>query len=278
MLYFYLILSVALVPLLNNFFDILRQDYSWWLVPLLAIGFFLSFVILHFLVVLISFALVKINSSQDKGAKYYRFLIRHTLPLIVLLSRVEINLTGKSVPELDSTKEMLFVCNHQHDFDPAVILSVFKDFDIGFIGKKEIYTTMPFIAKVMHKLYCLPIDRENDRAAAKTIIEAIKILKAKKASIAIFPEGYTSKECELLPFRNGAFKIAVKANVPIAVCAISGTRQIPKNIFRRKTVVDFKFIDVISPEEFENLSTIEIGNKIHSLMEQALSTMKNGLE
>ena len=49
MIYAYLVISVALIPILNNFFEILRQPYSWWLVPVLIIGFFLGLVILHML-------------------------------------------------------------------------------------------------------------------------------------------------------------------------------------------------------------------------------------
>ena len=40
MFYLYLVLSAALIPVLNNFFEILRQPYSWWLVPVLFIAFF----------------------------------------------------------------------------------------------------------------------------------------------------------------------------------------------------------------------------------------------
>ena len=275
MIYFYLILSAVLVPLLNNFFEILRQDYSWWLVPVLIIGFFLALVILHLCWFLLSFAFVSLKSNQDKGAKYYRFVLKSTLPLIVSLARVKINLSGIPVEQVPIDREMLFVCNHQHDFDPAIIWSVFPDSKIGFIGKKEIYKTMPLIAKIMHKLYGLPIDRENNREAAKTIIGAIKLIKDKKASIAIFPEGYTSKSCELLPFRNGAFKIALKSNAPIVVCALNGTRKIPKNMLWRTSQVDFCIVDVIYPEQFEGMNTNEIGDKIHDGMLEALEKMKN---
>ncbi len=275
MIYLYLLLSVVLIPIINNFFPILLQSYSWWLVLVLLIGFFLGFVILHLAWFLLSFAFVSLKSDQDKGAKYYRFAIKHSLPLIVSLARVKINLSGMSPEDVPDDREMLFVCNHQHDFDPAIIWSVFPDNNIGFIGKKDIYKKMPLIAKIMHKLYGLPIDRENNREAAKTIIGAIKLLKDKKASIAIFPEGYTSKNCELLPFRNGAFKIALKANMPIVVCAVNGTRRIPKRMIWRSTEVDFRIIDVIYPEQFAGMDTSEIGDMIHPKMENALEEMKS---
>lgn len=275
MFYFYLILSAALIPLLDNFFEILRKSYSWWLVPVLFVGLFIGLILLHACVFLLSFAVTKTDSSQDKGAKYYRFLAKITVPLILKLARVEINLSGKDIDEIPKDRRMLFVCNHQHDFDPIILLGVFGDSEIGFIGKKEVYTKMPFIGKVMHKLYGLPIDRENNREGAKTIIKAIKILKDDKASIALFPEGYTNKGEGLLPFRNGAFKIAYKAEVPIVVCTVNGTKAIPKRMFRKKTVVDFCFADVICPEDFENLTTTELGDKIHLIMEKALKKDEN---
>ncbi len=274
MIYVYLVLSAALIPILNNFFDILRESYSWWLVPVLFIGFFLGFIILHAIWLVLSFAFVRLDSDQEKGAKYYRFVVKHTLPLVVSLARIKINVSGVPVDGIPSDKKMFFVCNHQHDFDPAVIWSVFPDNEIGYIGKKEIYRTMPFIAKIMHKLYGLPIDRDNNREAAKTIIGAIKLLKEEKASVAVFPEGYTSKKCELLPFRNGAFKVALKAKTPIVVCVLNGTRQIPKRMVWRGCEVDFCVVNVIEPQEYEGMNTNELGDMICAQMQEALGKLK----
>ncbi len=275
MVYVYLVISAVLVPILNNFYPILKESYSWWLVPLLIIGFFLALSALHIVWLILSFAFVNVNSDNRKCGNYYRFVIKHSLPLILSLARVKINVTGKSVEDIPTDRKMLFVCNHQHDFDPIIIWSVFPENEIGFIGKKEIYKTMPFVAKVMHKLYGLPIDRENNREGAKTIIKAINFIKEDKASIALFPEGYTSLQCELLPFRNGAFKIALKPKAPIVVCALNGTRNIPKRMIWHGCTVDFKILDIIYPEDYEGMNTNDIGDKIHLQMEEALKELRN---
>ena len=274
MLYAYIVISAVLITVLDRFFCILRQTYSWWLAPCLLAGCFLGFVLLQLLIFVLMIFFTNRDKPCDKGAKFFRFLVKHSLPIIVWAAGVRVDF--KAEKELPSDTRMLFVCNHQHDFDPIIMLSVFPDSEIGFIGKKEIYKTMPFISKAMHRLYSLPIDRENDREAAKTIVKAIKTIKDDKASMALFPEGYTSKSCVLLPFRNGSFKIAVKANVPIAVCVINNTREIPKNMFRRRTTVDFKLIDVIFPEEFENLNTSEIGDRIYEEMNNELLNLRKG--
>ncbi|MBQ3057443.1 MAG: 1-acyl-sn-glycerol-3-phosphate acyltransferase [Clostridia bacterium] len=275
MVYFYLIAAGALLPILNNFVPIFEKGYSWWLAPLLYLVFFFGMVLIQIGLVFLVFAVVGTKQPSKKAVKFYRIMVKYTLPLIIWIAKVKINVTGMDPDEVPKNRKMLFVCNHQHDFDPAVILSVFPDNEIGFIGKKDIIKKLPFIAKIMYLLDGLFIDRENDREAAKTIIEATRALKSEKSSIGLFPEGYTSKTCELLPFRNGGFKMALKAKVPIVVCVINNTRAIPKRMCRMTTKVDFKIVDVIYPEVYEGMNTTELGDMIHEKMEIAYNEIKN---
>lgn len=272
MLYFYLVASAALVLIFNNFFEIFKQPYSLWLVPLLLLAFFIGFIIIQFLIFLI--LIITANpKKQNKCSKVFRFFLKLCLPIIIKVARVKINF--KDIEKVDQTKRMLFVCNHQHEFDPVVMLSAFPDANLAFIGKKEIYTTMKFVAKAMHRIDSLPIDRENDREAAKTIIKATKLIKEDVASVGLFPEGYVSTSCELLPLRNGSLKIATKTNVPIVVCVINNTREIPKNICRRKTEVEFRFLDVITPEQYEGMNTQELGDIIYDKINTALKEIRD---
>ena len=66
MFYFYLVLSVALVPILNNFFEILGKSYSWWLVPVLLVAFFIGLVLLHAIVFAVSFLIGGQKNPPDK--------------------------------------------------------------------------------------------------------------------------------------------------------------------------------------------------------------------
>ena len=86
-------------------------------------------------------------------------------------------------------------------------------------------------------------------------------------SIGVFPEGYTSKDGKLHPFRAGVFKIAQKAKVPIVVCTIQNTRQIFKNQKKlKKTDVELHLVDVIPPEALEGKTTVEIGDMVYEMM------------
>ncbi|MCQ2455080.1 MAG: 1-acyl-sn-glycerol-3-phosphate acyltransferase [Clostridia bacterium] len=273
MIYFYLVLSAALIPILNNFWEILRKPYSFWLVPVLFIGFFLGFIILQIGLLAVSILLVNPKTESEKGNKYYRFMVNISLPLIFKLARVKINVTGaEKIPE---NKRVMLVCNHINDVDPAVIMSGLKGLDLGFIAKKEVYTLFPFVAKMMKKLYCLPIDRENNREGVKTIIRAIDYIKKDKVSIGIFPEGYTSLDGELHEFRNGAFKIATKSKCPIVVCTLVNSNLVFKNMFKRKTEVYLDVLEVISEEETAVLHTDILGARVHETMLKNLEMRKN---
>lgn len=266
MLYVYLVAAAAAVPLLNNFFPVLRQNYSVWLVPLLFLGVFSALLIIHLSVFVICGWLVNPNKPAGKNSRFYRFLVKITLPMLFSLLRVKVESTGTE--KVSGVYPAMLVCNHLNNIDPAVILKELPELRLGFIGKKEIYGEMPFVARYMHKLNCLPIDRENNREAAKTIIEAIRLIKNETASVGVFPEGYTSLDGKLHPFRNGAFKIATKAKCPIVVCTLLGTAEAMKHLFRRKNTIYFDVLEVIPASEVEGMTTAEIAERIHAEMQK----------
>ena len=120
-------------------------------------------------------------------------------------------------------------------------------------------------------MLCLSIDRENDRAALKTILKSIELLKQDKTSIAVFPEGGTSKDGKLAPMRNGVFKIALRTQVPVVVCTLWGTQDIIHNGLRLKpTDVQFHVLDVVRPDVYKGMTAVELGHLVHGMMAKDL--------
>ena len=119
----------------------------------------------------------------------------------------------------------------------------------------------------MHMTLCQMINRENDREALKTILQCISILKEDRASICVFPEGYTSEDGLLHPFRPGVFKIAQKAKVPIVVVTLQNTQHVFHNAKRlRPTKVHLHLVDVIPPEELEGVTAVDLSARVHAMM------------
>ena len=235
-----------------------------WLLPVAFIGFYV--VLLALAVGYFWLCCQKVDTSipQEEDSPFYRRLMHPFIEALIMALGVRIHTKG--LEKTPKEGRFLLVCNHLFIADPGVLLHCFKESQLAFITKQE-NQKLPFVGPVMHKILCQPIDRENDRAALRTILKCISLLKEDKCSMAVFPEGYTSKDGKLHHFRPGVFKIAQKANVPIVVCTIQNTRAIFKN--RKKlghTDVELHLVEVIPPEEIKGLSTVEISDRVYGCM------------
>lgn len=265
MLKIYAVMAAVITLLLDIPLEIFKQPYSWWVVPVVIVASFVALIILHIAIFALCIVTVNLN-KPPRDSNFFRLLVKGFLQMALPILKVKVHATG--LEKIPNDQPFLLVCNHIHDLDPAIIYYAVPDSRLAFIAKKEVRDLFPFIYKALHKLSGLPIDRENNREAAKTIINATKLIKEKSNSVAVFPEGYVSKSGELLPIRNGALKIATKTQSKIVVCTLWGTKDIPKNLLRRKTDIYFDVLEVI--DTADNAHTSELGEQIHSLMHESL--------
>lgn len=209
-------------------------------------------------------AVVKQEVPQEEDSKFYRWLTKLYIPAIFTILGMKIDLQGQELVPTEG--RFLMVCNHLNILDPVLLLGCFPKAQLAFISKRE-NAEMFIIGNLMHKLMCQMINRENDREALKTIVKCIQILKEDKASIAVFPEGYTSRDGKLHTFRSGVFKIAQKANVPIVVCTIQNSQYVFRNAKHLKpTDVYLHLLTVIPAEEVQSSNTVELAERIHDMM------------
>ena len=206
------------------------SDLSFlWQLPLNFVWMFFSLVVLVFLFVVICCACVDMKKVQEKDSPFYRFVLSLCADAIhsILMMKVEV----QGAEKMPKEGRIMLVCNHLHLLDPVVLLHIFRDKQLGFISKKENDRKF-IIGPLLHKTMCQPINRENDREALKTILNCVKLLNEDEVSIGAFPEGYTSKDKLLHPFRHGVFKGAQKAQVPIVICTLRNTHEACHTILR----------------------------------------------
>ena len=256
--------GIALLSLAFAVCFYLIFDGALWLTVVFSAACYLVLMALAVVFLWVCCRAVDMDVPQEEDSQFYRMLM---YPYIeALISLVGVRLHTKGLEKTPKEGRFLLVCNHLFIADPGILLHCFKKSQLAFITKQE-NLKLPIIAPIMHKILCQPIDRENDRAALKTILKCIALLKEDKCSIGVFPEGYTSKDGKLHPFRPGVFKIAQKANVPIVVCTIQNTRPIFKNLKKlKKTDVELHLVEVIPPEEIKGLSTVELSDRIYACM------------
>lgn len=244
---------------------------SWnalWQVPVFSLAGFFALVLLFLLVLLVSCLFVDPKKILDRPSNYFRFLLNEFCRMALTLGGVRVVTTGLDRVPHDS--RFLLVSNHKFAFDPIIFYAAMPWADLAFLSKKENFSIF-LVAQIMREVLCLPVDRDNDRESLKSILKAISFIKDNKASIAVFPEGKTNKTADtLLPFRNGVFKIAQKANVPIVVCSLVNSRAILKNMFRKHTDVYLDVVDVVPADALAGKTTIEVGAEIHAIMQRGI--------
>ncbi len=242
---------------------------AWlWALPLGFVGSVLSLTVLALLFFLVAGLVVDTAKPQLKDSRFYRGMLELYLPAIQRVLRIRIETTGLDLVPPEG--RFLLVCNHTHDSDPAILLLVLQGRQLAFISKREVSGYF-LVGKIMHKLMCQPINRENDREALKTILKCIQILKDDLTSVAVFPEGYIHPDRKLHHFRHGVFKIAKKADVPVVVCTMLGTKDLFHNIAHFKpTDIRLHFLGTVYPEDHKDLTAVELSEQIYNMMAEDL--------
>ena len=199
----------------------------------------------------------------EKDSKFYRFLINLAAAVACRGGRLRLHISGEEM--LPSDQRILYVGNHVSNYDPIITWHAFPKARLSFISKASNFK-LPWFGRYIRRCCFMDIDRENPRNAIVTINRAAELLKNQEVSIGVYPEGTRSKSGELLPFHNGVFKIAQKANVDIAVISLVGTENIHKNFPWRKTDIYVDVLEVIPADEIKGVKTEVIGSRVESLL------------
>lgn len=139
---------------------------------------------------------------------------------IVRNARIDLEVVGKG--NMKPGETYLVMSNHQSLYDIPVIFEVVGP-NIRMITKKELFR-VPIFGNALAIGGFISIDRSDRRAAIRSLDEA-RALLASGTHVWIAPEGTRSRTGELLPFKKGAFYLALEAELPILPVTLRGTRD-----------------------------------------------------
>ncbi len=137
------------------------------------------------------------------------------------LTGVKINVTGRE--HLDPNQTYVFVANHQSYLDAAPLFA-FTGRKMGMIAKKELLNA-PILGYGMGFVNVIAIDRSNRERAVETLKIANERMRS-GISFGVCPEGTRAQPGEMLPFKKGAFHMAVQTGVPIAPIALKNADRL----------------------------------------------------
>ena len=239
-----------------------------WLLPVSFVVAFLLLAALAFGVFVLVCAFIDPDKPREEDCRWMRTMVRTYLHAVLTILPVKLETQG--LEKIPADGRFLLVCNHLDNIDPAFLLHCFPKSQLAFVAKREA-GSMFLVNKVMPKLLCQYINRENDKEALKTILKCISLLKEDKVSVAIFPEGRINPYRKLAHFRPGVFKIAQKAQVPVVVCTLQNTNHVIGRLLKGKgSTVKLHLLDVVPVEEIVGKQTTQIAEQIYTMMAEDL--------
>ncbi|MCC6243208.1 MAG: 1-acyl-sn-glycerol-3-phosphate acyltransferase [Gemmatimonadaceae bacterium] len=120
----------------------------------------------------------------------------------------------------DPRRPYVVVANHESYAD-VFLISCFP-WEMKWLSKDTMFK-IPFMGWMMQMAGDIKLIRGKRESAIDAINKCRDRLK-KKVSIMIFPEGTRSNTWEMLPFKDGAFRLAIEAGAPVLPIAVAGTR------------------------------------------------------
>lgn len=179
------------------------------------------------------------KKNPEKSWKKARRYVSGFFKTELKISGCKVTVLGKE--NLPKDTPALYVGNHRSYFD-ILIYHESIGTPVGFIAKKEM-RKVPLLPLYMDDIGCLFLDRNDIKQGLEIIKQGAEFIKMGHSMI-LFPEGTRNQNPEMLPFKEGGYKMAEKAKCPIIPVAISGSdlllESAPKKKIRgSKVIIEF---------------------------------------
>jgi len=119
----------------------------------------------------------------------------------------------EGVERFETSRPAVIVINHQSNLDIVLWARFFPRATV-VVGKKQI-KKIPIFGAIFQGTKNILIDRENAEKARESLAEAARRINTERLNVWMAPEGHRNLGAEMLPFKKGAFHLAVAAQVPL---------------------------------------------------------------
>lgn len=265
-----LLLAFSFSALITYFIPTGYGLHYW--VPLLLIipGYLIGMLIMW---IVLGFFALPFNKKKfyEKPSKWALFWLQEALKYINMHALVDLKIVNqKPLPR----EKVLLVCNHRSKFDPMILAAIYgTKHSLAFISKPTNFK-IPIGGRLMAGSSYMAIDRYDKLKSLETINRAIDLIKNDYASVGVFPEGTRSEDNKMGPFHEGVFAIAKHTNAPIVIVSFMGTENIHKNFPFKKTEVTLNIVDILYPENYQDMIVKEISDYCYEKMNKSLTDIE----
>ena len=173
-------------------------------------------------------ALVRLLTARADPGRYSVGLLFRKIAVVTAALNPLWTFRRSGTPPADPRRPYVVIANHESFAD--ILLISHLPWEMKWLSKAELFR-IPFLGWLMRLAGDIPVKRGEGRSAVEAL-QACRQVLARRVSVMIFPEGTRSATGDMLPFKDGAFRLAVDAGVPILPLALTGTGSaLPKRGF-----------------------------------------------
>lgn len=204
-----------------------------------------------------------------KGGKITFFFIRGWARTWCFLIGLKFRIHG--LEHIDKNTPYIFIFNHSSYLDaPAIPMAIHRE--IKALGKKEL-ARIPVFGFLISQV-AIWVDRKNTESK-KESLQKLKSVLSDGTSIVVAPEGTRNESSQtLLPFQNGAFKLATETGLSIMPMAIIGASKLmnKNSLLIKPGTVHIYFSKAISPQSALPEEIVLLKDKAYNRLEAMILT------
>lgn len=220
-----------------------------------------------YIVIMTLFAAVYCLFSP-RNPKHVYFFCRWFNQLHKLLG---VELIQRGLDNAPLPRNSVYISNHQSVYDFVTSPGMLRPRTVS-LGKKELIW-VPFFGFLYWITGNILIDRQDKSKARDTIKQVADAIHQRNLSVWAYPEGTRSKGRGLLPFKTGAFRMAIEAGVPITPMVVSTTHN--KFDLNRSDngIVITEMLEPIEVTDYKLSDARSLADHCHALMQAKIAEL-----
>ena len=226
---------------------------------------------LSFLVVIPLYFLIFNFSSKEKAPAMAHAVSRGWAQFLFTAFFIRMKL--KNTAFIQPGQSYVFIGNHRSFLDiPCYALSCPHTF--RFLSKAEL-ARIPLLGYVIKNVY-ITVDRSDKRDRHKSIE---KMMQSLRSGISVFlaPEGTRNTSgAQLLDFKDGAFRLAITAQLPLAALVIHNSEKLLSPLRPLEMAPGTLLAEWLPPFETKGLTEADLESLKRKVREEMEKVLSNG--
>ncbi|XP_048848641.1 1-acyl-sn-glycerol-3-phosphate acyltransferase alpha-like [Brienomyrus brachyistius] len=211
----------------------------------------------------IPICILKSGGRDVENMRIIRFLVWHVKYLLGL--RIDVS----GLQNLPTEGPYVIISNHQSSLDVLGLMEILPDRCTSIAKKELVYAgTVGIVCWLGGIIF---INRKKTDTAKSVMAGAARTMLDKQIRLWVFPEGTRNQKGDLLPFKKGAFHLAVQGQVPIIPVVFSSYSNfyLRKEKQFRSGTINLKILPKIETKGMTTDDISALSDKSYKIMRSA---------